>query len=167
VLATLWWPNTNPIGPALLWPVGIVVYVILMERLTKWRAIVLAAPLIFAILAVLSEGFPFGGRRFPNADDFVGYYLWNIAACCFALELARTGSKGALTYGAAVMFPMGWLVVLEVVARSFEFIEATRQLSAQRIMLVATAVWCVLFPMLTYRATQPYLQASRIRHHGN
>lgn len=76
MLATQWWPNTNPIGPASLFPLGMVVLTILIERLSKRRAIAFVAAPTFALLAVLGGGFPFHwGRRFPDADDFVGYYI--------------------------------------------------------------------------------------------
>ena len=163
MLATLWWPNTNPIGPASLWPLGIVIVLAAIQRRSRSQVLALAAPPILAILAVLSAGFPFAGyRRFPDADDFAGYYIWNLAACCFALETARSGSRGALIVGGVVIFPMGWLLVLEIVARSAALAEGTRNLSMRQIVLASSVVWCVLFSILILRAAQPYLRASRI-----
>lgn len=162
MLATLWWPSTNPIGPASLWPLGIVTLVAVIACLSKRSVITHAAPAVFAVLAVLSAGFPFAGRRFPNADDFVGYYIWSLAACCFALEAARSASLRSLIYGSAVIFPMGWLLVLEIAARSLEFILKSRDVSVLTIALLSLLLWSVLYTALVYRAAQPYLRALRI-----
>jgi hypothetical protein len=161
LLATLWVPDTNPIGAASHLPLGIVVLVALTQRLSGSRAIALAAPAIFLVLAVLSAGFPLAVRRFPNADDYVGYYIWNLAACCFAMEVARAGSRGELIYGGVVMFPMGWLIVLECVARSSQLIQGSRGMLVQAV-LGSSVIWCALFAVLMYRAARPYRRASRI-----
>jgi hypothetical protein len=165
LLATLWWPNTNPVGPASLWPLGIVVTVAAIQRLRNWRVLAFGAPAVFALLAVLSAGFPFAGyRRFPDAEDYAGYYIWNLAACCFALEVARSGSLGSLVYGGVLILPMGWLLVVEIIARSSQLIEGSRNLSVQQIVLASSVVWLVLYAALMYRAARPYKCVSRIAH---
>ena len=164
MLATLWWPHTDPVGPASLWPLAVVAAVVAVWGLTRWRALGFAAPPIFAILAKMSAGFPLAGRRFPDADDFVGYYLWNLGACCFALEVARSGSLGALVYGGLVILPMGWLLVMEIFSRLIDLIDGSRNLSIQQIMLASTVVWLALYASLMYRAAQPYKRAACIAH---
>lgn len=154
MLATLYYPNTNPIGPASLIPLAIVTFYIVTVYLSKHRGFTLVAPICFAALAVSTEAFPSAARRFPNADDCVGYYIWALAACCFALDVARFGSKIALIYGAVVLFLMGGFLMMESALRSADLIEITRDLARHRVALAAAAVWCVLFTMLIQGAAR-------------
>lgn len=163
MLATMWWPHTDLIGLASILPLGIVVLVTMIVRFGGRRGMAFAAPVTFAILAVVSAAFPFTGRRFPNADDFVGYYIWSLAACCHAWEVARSGSRVALIYGCAIILPMGWLLVLEFLIRSCVLVEVPRPPSEVVMMLASMMAWCPLFAMLTYRAARRYSRASRIR----
>jgi len=162
LLATYWLPNTNPIGPASLVPLGIVVSYAIMSWWSGWRTLVLAAPVIFALAAVTSDGFPLAGwRRFPDAEDYVGYYIWSLAASCFALHVARSGSRGALIYGGSMLFPLGWLLAVEAAGRASDLFAVTRDLNVGQIMLGSLFVWGILFAMLMIRASQPYLRARR------
>lgn len=162
MLATLWAPNMNPIGPGSIWPLGIVVGYAAITWLSKWRVLKFAAPIIFALAAVLSDGYLFGGRRFPNADDFVGYYIWLLASCCFAMEIACSGSRGSLFFGGVVIFPLGWLLTLDIFGRSLGLLASTRALSVRQITLASTLVWCALFALLIVRASRTYLREDRL-----
>src|SRR5688572_19127140 len=117
-LATYSPPDTDLIGAASLVPLGMVVVYAVASWLSGWRTLVLAAPVVFALAMVASDGFPLTTRRFPDADDHVGYYILNLAAGCFALHVARSGSRGALIYGGSVLFPLGSLLAFEATARA-------------------------------------------------
>jgi hypothetical protein len=163
LLAKFVLPDTNPVGAGSLWPLGIVVATAVIQRLSGWRGLLLAAPAVFAVFALLCAGSPFAHyRRFPNADDHVGYYIWSLAACCFALKAARSGSLATLVYGGLVILPMGWLLVMEAASRSFVLMPGLRVLSPRWLELTSSFIWCVLFAALMYHAALPLRRAARI-----
>ena len=149
MLSTLYYPNTNPIGPASILPLAVVLYVTWFARLTKWRAILLIAPLGFAGIALLLSG-----QRHGDADDHLGRYIWILAACCFALEVVLFRSKIAVVYGALVLFPMGGLLMLGATVRSADLIQSTHDLPREWVESAAIAAWCALFSILMFRAVQ-------------
>ena len=149
MLATLYYPNTDPVGLASLLPLAVVLYVTWFARLTKWRPILLTAPLGFAGIVLLLSG-----QRHGDADDYLGRYIWSLAACCFALEVVRFRSKIALVYGALILFPMGGLLMLEATVRTADLIDSTRDLPSEWVEAAAIAAWCALFSILMSRAVQ-------------
>ena len=64
-------------------------------RRWKSQAFVIVGPMLFGIGGILSTGSPFGGRKLPGADDFVGYYVLELTAACFAFHVTRLGSLGS------------------------------------------------------------------------
>jgi hypothetical protein len=154
LLATLWWPNTNPIGQASVWPAVLIAsYAVFSWRL-RWRAIFIAAPFAFLALAMLSEGCPFPiRRRFPNADDFVGYYLLLAGAGVSAMELARLGRPAFVLLAAPVLFTSGWLLVGEL-AEEF-VVRVLGRADASTIALWKALLWVPLFCVACWRMSSP------------
>ena len=58
-----------------------------------------------------------------------------------------------------MILPMGWLLVLEVIARSLGRIDSV---SAQQLTWASVLIWLSLYVALMHRAAQPYKRASRI-----
>jgi hypothetical protein len=154
MLASYWWPNLNPIGPASLWPLGIVIAYALFTWATRWRALLFAAPGLFALGAAFYWVAVLPWRSCPDADAYVGYYILSMTAIVFALEVARSGSRVDLVYGGLILFPLGGLLTLEIVARSSQLVRATRDLPFHLLLLSATVVWVVVFGILILRAAR-------------
>jgi len=152
MLATYWWlnPYPDPIGEISLWALAAAVAYGLVVRVTRWRVLLFAAPLLFGLSAVLLElNQPSGGMW---ADQQIGYYILSLATILFALEVARSGSRTALVYGGVVLFLFGGLLTLEAVGRSSELMRATRDLPARWIVLAGLLLWLVLFTLLMRHA---------------
>ncbi len=175
MLATYWWPNLNPIGPASLWPLGIVIAYVYIVWVTQSRAALFCGPAALTAGALFCGQVPhdspwLGGfgllcTRWPDAVDFVGYYIWSLATAAFAFEIARSGSRIACVYGGLVLFPLGGLLTLEAVDRSTDFISATRGLHDRVVLLLAAAVWVPLYAVLMVRAVLAARRTYR-REHG-
>ena len=162
MLATLWWPDTNPVVPASLWPAVLIAgYAVLAWRL-RWRVILIAAPFAFLLLAMLSEGCPFPiRRRFPDADDFVGYYLLLAAAGVSAMELARLGRPEFVLVATPFLFISGWLLVGEL-AEEFVF-RVYGRADAPLTLLWKAVLWVPLFCVACWRMSSTLRANLRVR----
>jgi hypothetical protein len=162
LLATLWWPDTNPVGPASLWPAVLIAGYAVVARWLRWRVIFITAPFAFLLLAMLSEGCPFPiRRRFPDADDFVGYYLLLAAAGVSAMELARLGKLAFVLVAAPFLFIAGWLLV-DGLADELVFRLFARG-DASLIFLWKAILWLPLFCVASWRMSSAYRAALRVR----
>src|SRR2546423_2698234 len=107
MLATLWWPSTNLTGAGSLAPAAEILFYAGLMWWTRLRALYFAGPPVFFLMAAYSDGNPFAGGRFPNADDFLGYYFLVIAAGVGAMELARLGTLPSLLVAEPFLFLAG------------------------------------------------------------
>jgi hypothetical protein len=162
LLATLWWPDTNPVGPASIWPAVVIAAYAFFAWWLRWRVIFIAAPFVFLLLAVLSEGCPFPiRRRFPDADDFVGYYLLLAATGICAMELARVGKLVFVMLAAPFLFIAGWLLV-DGLADELVFRLFARG-DTSLILMWKAILWIPLFCLASWRMSSPYRAALRVR----
>jgi hypothetical protein len=163
LLATLWFPDTNPVGPASLWPAVLIASYALVACRWRSRVIFVGAPFIFLILAVLSDGCPFPfRRRFPDADDFVGYYLLCAASGVSAMELARIGRLTFVLLAAPVLFISGWLLVGEL--GEWLVFRVFGRADSGSIVLGKTMLWMPLFCAACWRMSFPYRVRLRVNH---
>jgi len=161
MLATPWWPSQDLIGPGSLFPTILVCLSFIVATATKNRLVLAVAPFVLLIAAALTEGFPFlRGRRFPDADDFLGYYVLVAGAGLSAIELARIGSLRSLLEGEVVLFLCGFLLVSEALLRLQDLGLTVTTWTALR----ATALWMPLFAVVSWRVSLNYRMGWRIRH---
>ena len=107
MLATLWYPSSDLIGPGSLLPAtGIALYVTIVHFMHS-RELRLTAPVVYLSCAIFTSAVPFAGRVFPDADDFLGYDLLIVAACASAWRLPRDGSLLSLLVGGAALLIAG------------------------------------------------------------
>jgi hypothetical protein len=125
-LATLWWPNLDPIGPASIFAavtVGVAWTLAEIPALARFRGLILITSLmLFGGFLVVSAAnlIAFGPlhlrikyRRFPNLEDYLANYLFLAAGVVFGLKLRRLG-MAPKSVGNATVIIFGAVILAEL-----------------------------------------------------
>jgi hypothetical protein len=142
----------------------LVVAYVFSAWVSRSAAMVRAGAMLFLMLASLTACSPIAGRRFPNADDFVGYYFLNLAAACFAWETAQDGALWLLIYGGFVLFLAGYSLVVDAASGLGVLLHLPRSPTTRSIIVVSLIVWSVSFAVLMLRASGKYRRLRRASH---
>jgi len=161
MLATPWFPGLNPVGLASIVPFGIVCVCFILVRIARWRHLESVAPILFAVCAYQTDGFPGRYRGFPDADDFVGYYCFVLAGALAALDVARRGTLNAFVYGSASLLCCTALLALEINLRLGQRTTYSFQLSDNIVQLISWSIWIVVNCALMALALRPYRRERR------
>jgi hypothetical protein len=134
IFATIWWPSPNLIGPSSIGAAMVVSILVLVTRrcwsmnrteLDRQDTVRFVTKLLL-VLAAVTEGSPvfyvFVHRRsLPDANDFLGGYIYLAFGFGFALHLLRLpGVKNRRT-GSVLGFVFGVFIVAEAVMRTIQF----------------------------------------------
>ena len=119
ILATLWFPSSNPVGPPSVLAGGLLLLLFCLTckmapiRPAYKRAISVASPFLLWIPLLIFEGpLIIGGRCFPDADDFAAVYTALITGFAFSLDNFRflswpyrlNASVFTLFYGTLIVY---------------------------------------------------------------
>jgi hypothetical protein len=126
LLATLWWPSLDPIGPASIFAVAIVCIAWVLAEipaLFRFRAPILIVSLVlFGSFLVVSAAdlsafeplhLPIKYRRFPDLSDYLANYLFLAVGVIFGFKLRRLGDISRRV-GRTVVIVFGTFILAEI-----------------------------------------------------
>jgi hypothetical protein len=142
----------------------LIIFFFLLIHFFRWRLLLAVGPILFLALALTSEACPFPPRRrFPNADDSLGYYLLLGTIVLAALDLARVGSVGGFLLSLPLLFCSGLALTFEFVSFAISFLDGRSWvLRSTWILLGSACLWATGFGILEYRAGKQLRRRMRV-----
>src|SRR5688572_18337739 len=116
-LATIHYPDPNPFGLPSVTAVLVVIVLVALSRSEIGPGVVRLAPALLLLFAAFVDGsipsaFLFGGRSFPDADDYVAWIIYQSFGLGFAIHNFQLPVRAAVFNGAVFAVVHGGCLVL-------------------------------------------------------
>ncbi len=160
------WPDLNPIGAASILPAALVALLLLVEHFTRARVVAFLGCILLPFLMLCTEASPLKFFGYPNADDWVGYYVLFGGAILLASDIMCSGLLGVRVCGAVLMFLIGGGTAYCCATGPECALRRARGFAEGTLIMGCMALWCSIFALFLWRTGKASARARRAARGG-